>query len=314
MTQDLQELMDVGGGQTGVSKVPEPVAKTATLPNSKKQGDLSPSKLDGEVQDTNSENNTNPTGDMSAKNKASVSMKEDIENLFSNEDLTEEFREKATTIFEAAVHAKVEEIREQIETEYETKLEQEIVSVVEDISTKVDDYMNYVVKEWMEDNEVAIETSLRTEITEEFIDGLKTLFQEHYIDIPDEKVSVVEELAAKIDDLEDKLNEAVNQNIELNKAITEHTKESVFYDVAEGLNTIQADKFKTLAEGVEFDDVDSYKRKLEIVKENYFSGKVVKSNIIEEEVENAEEPAPEQRKFGGPVAHYVSAISRTIKK
>lgn len=314
MTQDLQELMDVGGGQTGVSKSPEPTTKTATLPNSKKQGDLAPQKLEGEVQDTNSENNTNPTADMSAKNKASVAMKEEIDGLFDGQDLSEEFKEKAVTIFEAAVHAKVEAIREEIESEYEAQLEEQIVSVVEDITTKVDDYMNYVVKEWMEENEVAIESSLRSEITEEFIDGLKTLFTEHYISIPEEKVDVVEELSARVEELESKLNESIEQNIELSKSIDEHTKHAIFDEVAEGLVATQADKFKTLAEGVEFNDAASYKRKLEIVKENYFSGKVVKSNMIEEEVENAEEPAPTAPKLSGPVSHYVSAITRTIKK
>jgi len=314
MTQDLQELMDVGGGQTGVSKVPQPVAKTATLPNSKHQGDLAPKKLEGEVQDTDSENNTNATGDYSAKNKASVAMKEDIEGLFDGQDLTEEFKEKAVTIFEAAVHAKVESLREEMQKEFEAELEEQVVAVVEDISTKVDDYMNYVVKEWMVENEVAIESSLRSEITEEFIDGLKTLFQEHYIDVPEDKVSVVEELADKVEELESRLNESIEQNIELSKVLDEHAKDLIFAEVAEGLVAVQADKFKTLAEGVEFSDAETYKRKLEIVKENYFAGKVVKSNMIEEEVESADEPVSAAPRSSGPVAHYVSAISSTIKK
>lgn len=315
MSQDLQELMDVGGGQTGVSKVPEPVAKTATLPNSKKQGDLASQKLDGEVQDTDSQNNTNATGDMSAKNKASVSMKEDMEGLFQGEDLTEEFKEKATAIFEAAVQLRVSELAEQLETEYNAKLEEQVVEVVEDISTKVDDYMNYVVQEWITENEVAIESSLKSEITEEFIEGLRNLFVEHYITIPEEKVDVVEELSVRVEDLETKLNEATEANIELSKALAENVKEKIFLEVSEGLVATQADKFKTLAEGVEYNDEETYRRKLEIVKENYFTQKKVKSDMIQEEVEHAsDEPAKAAPKLSGPVANYVQAISRTAKR
>jgi len=319
MNQDLQELMDVGGGQTGTTKVPEPVAKKATLPNSKDQGDKSVIKGataagQDKQEDTNSENNTKPTGDMSAQNRSSVSMKEEIKGLFLGQDLSEEFKEKATTIFEAAVHAKVEELREQLEQEYEVKLQEQVVSAVEEISTSVDDYMNYVVTEWMSENEVAIHSSLRSEVTEEFINGMKTLFEQHYIDIPEDKVDVVEELSAKVEALEDKLNESLNSNIELNKILIDYTKEDIFAEVSEGLVAIQADKFKTLAEGVEFTNAETYRRKLEIVKENYFSGKIVKSNMIEEEVDNAEDSEVAAPKASGQVSRYVSAISRTIKK
>ena len=322
MTQEINEFMDVGGGATGASKVPEPVAKTATLPNSKKQGDTSPQKVEGEVEDTDSENNTKPTGDMSAKNRASIqthggsgAMKEDMENLFQGEDLSEEFKEKATTIFEAAVGAKVSEITEQLQAEFDAKLEEQVVSVVGELSETLDDYLNYIVNGWLEENEVAIETSLRSEITEEFIEGLKNLFVEHYIDIPEDKVDVVEELSVKVEELEGKLNEAMNDNIELNKALQENAKNQIFAEVSEGLADTQADKFATLAENVQFEDVDSYRRKLEIVKENYFSAKKVRSNIIQEEVDNASDEAQAQPvKMTGPVANYVQAISRSIKK
>jgi hypothetical protein len=321
MAQDLNELMDVGGGATGASKVPEPVAKTATLPNSKKQGDLLPQKLEGDVEDTDSENNTKPTGDMSAKNRASVethgggSMKEDMEVLFDGEDLSEEFKNKATTIFEAAVGAKIALITEELESEYQNKLEESLSIAIKDISTKLDDYMNYVVQEWMEENRVAIESSLRSEVTEEFIEGLKSLFAEHYIEIPEDKVNVVEELSDRVEELEEKLNEAISDNIELNKHLTESVKSLVFADVAEDLADTQIDKFASLAEGVVFVDADNYKRKLEIVKETYFSSKMVKSNMIQEEVDNAgDESLALPVKLSGPVANYVQAISRTIKK
>ena len=324
MTQDLQELMDVGGGQTGTTKVPEPVAKKATLPNSKDQGDKSAIKgatsagYDS-VEDTDSENNTKPTGDMSAKNKASISMKsssasssmkEEVDELFGEAELTEEFKEKAATIFEAAVNARALEIKEQ----YEQMLEEQVLEVIEEITTKVDDYMNYVVQEWMAENEVAIESTLRNEISEEFIEGLKNLFAEHYIDIPEDKVDVVEELSSKVEELESKLNETLESNIELNKVLTDFVKDKVFTDVSEGLADTQVDKLKALVEGVDFDDVESYTRKLEIVKDNYFSTKKSVPSMLEEEVNSAEEPAVAPVKLSGPVSSYVHAISRTVKK
>lgn len=314
-TNQLDEFMDVGGGQTGASKVPAPEAKTATLPNSKKQGDLSPMKLDGEVQDTDSQNNTKPTGDMSAQNKSSVSMKEDMEALFGNEDLSEQFKTKATTIFEAAVHARVEQVRSELEEEYQASFEQALTESIEDITSRIDDYMSYAVNEWMEQNEVAIEDSLRSSITEEFIEGLKHLFAEHYIDIPDEKLDVLDELAQKVEELEDKLNEAVEDNINLSKTLAEEVKNRIFNEVSEGLIVTQAEKFKTLAEGVDFTDEETFKQKLEIVKENYFAEKKTKSvTLIESEIENADDPAPRATPVPGAVANYVHAISRTIKK
>jgi len=316
--QDLIEKVVSGGGATGQSMTADATGSVAQAPgNSKKQGDSMPKSQNPAgtgIEETDPESNVKPTGDMSAQNRSSVSMKEEIKGLFLGQDLSEEFKEKATTIFEAAVHAKVEELREQLEQEYEVKLQEQVVSAVEEISTSVDDYMNYVVTEWMSENEVAIHSSLRSEVTEEFINGMKTLFEQHYIDIPEDKVDVVEELSAKVEALEDKLNESLNSNIELNKILIDYTKEDIFAEVSEGLVAIQADKFKTLAEGVEFTNAETYRRKLEIVKENYFSGKIVKSNMIEEEVDNAEDSEVAAPKASGQVSRYVSAISRTIKK
>jgi hypothetical protein len=317
--EDLQEL-NVGGGQTGASKTPDPVAKKATLPNSKDQGEKSVIKGAtsagyDEQQDTDPENNTKATADNSASNKASVSMKEDMDALFSGEDLTEDFKTKATTIFEAAVHAKVEALREEMDAEYATKLETQLAESLEEITTRIDDYMNYAVNEWMEENEVAIESSLRNEISEEFIEGLKQLFAEHYIDIPEEKLDVLGEMAEKLEELEAKLNESVEQNIELSKQLAEEVKERIFNEVAEGLITTQSDKFKTLAEGVDYSDANTYKQKLEIVRENYFADKKKPaSSIVENEIDNAEEQAPTKPAVSGAVANYVAAISRTTKK
>jgi len=318
--QQLQELKDVGGGATGASKVAEPAPKKATLPNSKDQGEKTAMKSatavgHDEIQDTDPENNTKATADTSAQNKASVSMKEDMDALFSGEDaLSEDFKLKAATIYEAAVNAQVETRVAELEEQFALQLEEQVETIVEELSSKIDDYMNYVVNEWMTENEVAIESSLRSEITEEFIDGLRNLFNEHYIDIPEDKVEVVEELAARVEELENRLNESLEENIELSKTISEQAKLAILDEVSEGLVPTQADKFMSLAEGVEFSDAATYKKKLELVKENYFGVKSVKPTMLEEEVSIGDTPEAETKKVTGPVASYVHAISRTVKK
>lgn len=333
--KDLQEKASdpVGGGATGVSKGAEPTGGTATLPNSKKQGDA-PKKLDGEVQDTDSANNTKADGDNAAKNKASVamkggtaasaSMKEEIDGLFGDE-LSEEFKEKASVVFEAAVASRIAEQRAAIEESFaaekqqlEEAFEQQVADLKEELSTQVSEYLDYVVEQWMTANEVAVESSLKTMIAEEFIEKLKGLFEESYIQVPEQKLDVVEDMAAKIEELEAKLNEAVAQNIELKNVVEAKKQEEVFAAVSEGLALTQVEKFRTLAEGVMFEEADSYRKKLEIVKEQYFGDKkatAVKSIEESEIVELDEETnAPAKAAVTGPVANYVSAIARTVKK
>lgn len=314
----LQEKVSVGGGQTGKSEVPDPVGGTATLPNSKKQGDLSPKKIEGEdCEETSAENNVKATADTSAKNKASIAAKEEVEAMFAGEELSEEFKEKATTFFQAAIHARLQEEAERLEEEYNTKLEEQVAHIVEDLSTKVDDYMNYVVEQWMEENEVAVESALRSEITEQFIEGFRQLCVENNVELPEDRIDVVGELGAQIEELESKLDEAVNANIELKKTLDEQTKELVFAEVAEGMAATQIDKFATLAEGVDFDDADTYKRKLELVKEQYFTEKKATATTISEQEEQAAEGLDEsvqQPVVPAAVANYVEAISRTVKK
>jgi hypothetical protein len=319
----LQEKVSVGGGATGKSETADPVGGTATLPNSKKQGDTASQKIEGDSsEETSAENNTKATGDASAANKASVAMKktvakEEVEAMFEGEDLSESFKEKATTFFQAAMSLRLQEEKAALEEEFEQKLEEQVAHIVEDLSTKVDDYLNYVVEQWMEENEIAVESSLRSEITEQFIEGFRQLCVENNVELPEEKIDVVGELAAQIEELEGKLDEAVNANIEMQKTLEEQTKELVFAEVAEGLAATQIDKFTTLAEGIDFDDADTYKRKLELVKENYFAEKKATATTIAESEEAAAEGLNEsvqQPVLSGPVANYVQAISRTVKK
>ena len=334
---ELDEAVEVGGGATGTSKVAEPTGVRAKASgNSKIQGDLAPNKIvdpnNTGVEETDPETNTMPEGDASAKNKASIAtkgtsiaakgtgMKEHIDIMFDGEDLSEEFKEKASTIFEAAVSERVIEITVALEEEYEAALnskleeiEEQSVEDLEGLATKLDEYLSYVTEQWMVNNEIAVQSALKSEITEEFIQGLKNLFAEHYIEVPDERFNVVEELSARVQELEEKLNEAVNENIELAASINEMNTEEVFNEISEGLVATQVEKFKKLTEGVEYNDLSNYKKKLQIIKENYFGAiKAEKktSGLLEESFEGEEEMPVAK----GSMANYMKAISRNTVK
>lgn len=265
--------------------------------------------------------------DAAAKNAASVQMKgnaaaavmpnlsqavkEELSEIFGSQELSEDFQDKATTLFEAALHAKVSVHMAELEEQFEEKLEEAVEGLVE----KLDHYISYVAEEWVKENEVAIEASIKTEMTESFMEGLKELFAEHYIDIPEEKVEIIEALAEKVEELEDDLNEQVNSNIELVEMLKDYNRQEIFNEVAEGLALTQIDKFKTLAESVDFNlDDDDYKQKLETIKESYFSVKTKPSNLFEE-VELDESNEEEKTSFAEPqMASYARAISKTIKR
>jgi hypothetical protein len=254
----------------------------------------------------------------SDSNRNSLNMKEDVEEMFVGTDLSEEFKDKAITLFEAAVNARatleIARLEEEFETAYEQLLEEEVASIVENVETNLDIYLDYVVEKWMEDNQVAVESSLRNEIMEEFIGGLKGLFTEHYIDVPEEKVNVIEAMAQKIETLENALNESINDNNELKSELVEARMLSLVDELSEGLTMSQAEKFAALAEGVSFDgNFNSYKSKLEMVKETYFSMKPKTSNIEEETFESDDESVNTVN-MDPHVSNYVRAIARTTKK
>jgi hypothetical protein len=239
-------------------------------------------------------------------------MSEAIEALFAGEELSEDFKLKATTIFEAAVKAKVDEEIARIEEAYAETLEEQVQSIQEELSSNVDDYLNYVVEQWVSENEVAIEAGLRSELTEEFISGLRNLFAEHYIDIPEEKVAVVEEMTAKVEELEAKLNEEIDRNVTLSKMINESKQFEILVDACDGLTDTQAEKLKSLAEGIEFTSSDEYAQKINIIKESYFttsvnSEKVLDNNDVEEGGMIAEEVT-------GRMAAYAKALGRQVPK
>lgn len=251
-------------------------------------------------------------------------MKEDLDALFHGENLSEDFMNKAATIFEAAVTARVNSLEEKIQEQYAEILEQVTEELKEELTTKVDDYLNYVVEEWVKENELAVESGLRSELTEDFIAGLRNLFVEHYIDIPEEKVDVVEEMTSKVVELEEKLNEQISTAVEMRKLIIEYAKIEAIHEICEGLTATQVEKMKSLSEGVEFTTVEDYTENLLTLRENYFPTKSpTKSNNyrLDEEtdvVEETERKSLEEakaNKIADPIMEaYVKSISRTIVK
>jgi hypothetical protein len=239
-------------------------------------------------------------------------MSEHVEALLAGEELSEEFKEKAKTIFEAAVKQKVAEEIAVLEEAFAATLEEEVERINEDLSSNVDDYLNYVVEQWTSENEVAIEAGLRSELTEEFISGLRNLFAEHYIDIPEEKVSIVEEMGNKVAELEEKLNEEIERNVYLSKMLNESHTNEILFNACDGLTDTQAEKLKSLAEGIEYSDVNEYAQKISVLKENYFST-AVKSDKVLDTVETANDgKSMISESLNGPMAAYVRTLGKTL--
>jgi len=240
---------------------------------------------------------------------ASVDVSEDVSALTEGEELSEEFKDKAATIFEAAVKSKIRSEVARIEMEKTQEVAEEINTIRDELTEKVDAYMNYVVEEWMKENEIAIERGLKGEIAEDFISGLKSLFEEHYIDVPDEKYDILGSQSDKIDELEAKLNEQIEKTAELKKSHDVLVRESVFAEVASDLADTEVEKFKSLAEEVEFTDEDSFKVKLDQLKESYFP----KATTIAESVDS-ESDGSEAFDTTGAMAAYMAAISKNVKR
>ena len=215
---------------------------------------------------------------------AEYNVEEDVNALLGGEELSEEFKEKAKTIFEAAISAKVASIKEEIEAEYAAKLAEEVEAAKESLAERVDSYLEYVSDEWFEENALAIEAGLKTEMTESFLEGMKGLFEEHYVSIPEEKYDVLESMVEKLDDMETKLNEQIEKNITLNGRLSEATADGILDEVSEGLASTQKEKLASLSESVEFESEESYREKLETLKESYFpkTAPVAKTETLSE--------------------------------
>ena len=228
--------------------------------------------------------------------------------IAGQDDLSEEFKEKAATVFESAVNSKVKEIAESMEAEIKEINEQDVAKHKEELTEKVDSYLSYVVEEWMKENEIALERGIKGEIAEDFITGLKKLFAEHYIDVPDERYNVLEDQAAKIESLEKKLNEQIEKNVELNKDNAVKTRNEIMSEVASDLADTAKEKFAKLAEEIEWSDADSFKTKCETIKESYFG---VKEEVKDSLHDVAAEDGTSNEDLSKAMAAYTAAISKT---
>ena len=221
-----------------------------------------------------------------------VDIEEDVNALFGGEDLSEEFKEKAKLVFETALNSKVSEVKEALEAKYQETLEERIAEEKASLSDRVDNYLEYVADEWFTENALAVEQGLKTDMTESFLSGMKSLFEEHYVTIPDDKYDVLESMVEKLDDMETKLNEQIEKNVSLNSRLGESVANGILESVSEGLASTQKEKLASLSESVEFESEESYREKLETLRESYFSSKAkspaAKSDTISEGVDSAD--------------------------
>ena len=242
------------------------------------------------------------------KKEEEMDLSDDVKALIGDEKLTEEFKEKAKTIFEAAIKSKVSEAKKKMQTSYEEKLKEEVNSTKAELVEKVDSYLNYVVEEWMKQNEIAVERGIKGEIAEDFISGLKKLFEDHYINVPDEKYDVLEDQASKIEELNKKLNEQIESNVKLNSEIGKLTRKDIVADVASNLTDTNKEKFSKLAEEVEYTNADEFKKKVSTIKESYFTTKEISSKS---EIDNVAEGETTQVDLSSSMTAYAAAISKT---
>ena len=237
-----------------------------------------------------------------------AAIEEDVNALLSGEDLSEEFKEKAKTIFEASINAKITDIENQLNEEYNKKLTEEVESIKVELTERTDAYLEYVADEWMKENALAVEKGIKTEMTESFMEGMKKLFEEHYVTLPDDKYDVLENMVDKLDEMETKLNEQIEKNVALNQRLGESTAQTIFNNVAEGLAVSQKEKLQSLAESVEFESEESYRGKIETLKESYFGAK--KTTTTTSAPQELKEEAAHVEPATGAMAAYLDALGR----
>ena len=292
-----------------VSKVSDQVnkdANDASLPKDNKPADMKEEEAEIEGEEEIAE-------DKEETSEMNIDLSDDVKALVSPDaDLSEEFKEKAATIFETAVKTRIKEQVKILEAQYDEKLSKETETVKEAMVEKVDSYLNYVVEEWMKENELAVERGIRTEIAEDFITGLKDLFKEHYIDVPEEKYNVLDDLTNQTKELEGKLNEQIEKNVNLTKEVSGFNKKQAIDEVSADLAETEKEKFASMAENVEYDSAEKFKEKLETIKESYFpktKSEVAEDNSVDSVAAN--EPAVEAG--SDAMAAYTAAISKNLK-
>ena len=240
-----------------------------------------------------------------------IDVETDIQALLEGEELSEDFTNKARTIFEAAIRSKVAEMKEQVKSEYEENLIEQVQSIKEELTDRVDSYLEYVADEWIAENQLAVEKGLKTEMTESFLTGMRSLFEEHYVSIPDEKYDVLENMVDKLDEMEGKLNEQIDKNVALNKRLSESVADVIFAEVAEGLALSQKDKFASLAENVEFESETSYREKLATLRKSYFPEN---AGVQRDESENLSEETQSTQYQTTPVSNTMERYLQTLTR
>ena len=296
--------------QKNTDKLPDSTKKV------KKHSDQVNSKAkDGSLPKDLKPSNAAEEAEVETAPEEDIDLSSDVKALVSADaDLSDEFKAKAATIFETAVKTRIKEQEAKIKAQYEEKLSKESETIKGAMAEKVDAYLNYVVEEWMKENELAVERGIRTEIAEDFITGLKTLFKEHYIDVPEEKYNVLDDLTNEKDKLEDKLNEKIKENVELNKQVGEFTREKIIGEVGSDLADTELEKFHSMAANVEYDNAEKFKEKLETVKESYFPKTKQETSSPKDEVDSVAANEPEYSgERSDAMAAYTAAISKNLK-
>ena len=244
--------------------------------------------------------------------EAEYNIEEDVEALLQGEELSEEFQERARTIFETAIKTKVSEVQEELKVQYETTLEEEVVAIKAELTERVDAYLEYVSEEWMTENTLAIESGLKSEMSESFLTGIRSLFEDHYVNIPEEKYDVTTAMVEKLDEMEYKLNEQIKSNIALNQRLAESVADVIFSDVCEGLALSQKEKLASLAENVEFDSETKYREKLVALKESYFPSNAGTQRDNSENISESSESIAQP--VTGLMESYLDTLTRVSKK
>jgi len=321
---DSAKLKTPGGTLKQVKDVVNKGAKAAEGAKGMKEEEVQP---EGEVvaeEDVVSEEETTTdevvteeeTTEEEVVTEVKIDVEEDINALIAGEELSEEFQDKARTIFEAAIKSKVAEITEGVKSEYESNLVEEVKIIKEELTDRLDSYLEYVADEWVDENQLQVEHGLKTEMTESFLEGMKKLFEDHYVTIPEEKYDVIESMVDKLDDMESKLNEQIDKNVALNRRLAESTADVIFADVTEGLAQTQRDKLATLAENVEFESENGYREKLETLKESYFptKGTSTPTSKTENLTEESEAVDYQSKAISNTMDRYLQTMTRVAKK
>ena len=285
-------------------------AKDGSNPAGK--GDMKPTSMKEEEVEIEATEDQEVVAEEETK-EVEIDLSADVKALVSSDaDLSEEFKDKAATIFEAAVKTRIQEQTKILEAQYEEKLSAETETVKEAMVEKVDSYLNYVVEEWMKENELAVERGIRTEIAEDFITGLKDLFKEHYIDVPEEKYNVLDDLTTQTKKLEEKLNNEISKNVDLTKQVSESAKAKAIDEVSTDLADTEKEKFEKMAENVEYDSADKFKEKLETIKESYFPKTKIVETASKDDVDTVAANAPIESNTDA-MAAYTAAITKNLK-